>query len=75
MMTSDEMTLDKAQDAFRGSPNLATAQSYLNTAIDYWQDEMIGDDTFGAAKQELRAWCLLTGSSLLDPRTQHHWHT
>lgn len=68
-------TLDNTQDTFRANPNHHTAQAYLDAAIGYWQDEMIGDDTFGAAKDELRTWCDKTGSSLVDPRTSGTWWT
>jgi len=68
-------TLDEAQDAFSANPTLSTAQTYLDTVVEYWQDEMISDDTFGAAKAELRTWCDGAGVLLIDPRTGNVWHT
>ncbi len=68
-------TLDQAQEAFHANKVAATAQTYLDTVIAYWQDEMIGDNTFGEAKKELREWCNNTNSTLVDPRTLAIWHT
>jgi hypothetical protein len=47
------MTFDEAQDAFRASPNLKTAAVYLDTAMTYASDDMIGDDTFLNAVAEV----------------------
>ena len=67
------MTLDNAQDAFRYNLTAAAAQAYLDTAIEYWMDEMIGDDAFNEAKRELAQWCDYFDSTLTDPRTLAVW--
>lgn len=69
----EKLTLDEAQDSFRNDGTLLTAQAYLDTVLDYWVDDMIGDETLGAAKVELRDWCEATGERLADPRTNSEW--
>jgi hypothetical protein len=50
------MTFDFAQEAFRTTPTNKTAGDYLETAIDYSSDDMIGDDTFFNAVNEVAYW-------------------
>jgi hypothetical protein len=44
--TTDGLTLDTTQDAFRDAPTNATAADYLDMLTTYAADDMIGDDTF-----------------------------
>lgn len=48
------MTLDQAIEAFREHPTPATSAALRDTALDYWTDEMIGDETLLAVLRELR---------------------
>jgi hypothetical protein len=66
-------SFDDAQDAFQNDGVLMNAQDYLNAAIEYFEDGMIGEDTFGAAKKELAEWCANTSNKLNDPRTRAVW--
>lgn len=67
------MTFDDAQDSFRNDGVPMTAQEYLDTTIQYWEDDIIGPQTFSAAKDEIAEWCANTGSTLVDPRTRAQW--
>ena len=62
------MTFDFAQEAFQANPNKETAQNYLNSSIEYYEDDMIGEDTFNSATNELAIWANETNSKLIDPR-------
>jgi hypothetical protein len=66
-------SFDDAQDAFQNDGVLMNAQDYLNAAIAYWEDGMIGEDTFDEAKKELAQWCADTSNQLRDPRTRAVW--
>ncbi|MCK1543287.1 hypothetical protein IVB12_15330 [Bradyrhizobium sp. 179] len=48
------MTFDRAQEEFRAKPSARTSAVYRDTALDYWTDEMIGDETLLAALREIR---------------------
>lgn len=52
---------DHAQEAFQDAPAKETAGAYLYSAIAYYNDDMIGDDTFLNALAEIRDF-LLGGS-------------
>lgn len=54
-----DITFDEAQDAFRASPSLATAKAYAKQAQGYHRDGMIGEDTFGAVRDEVAAYVTL----------------
>lgn len=47
------MTFDDAQDAFYNSPSAETAGALLDRTIEYFANEMIGDDTFIAVCSEV----------------------
>lgn len=55
-MTVKITGFDAAQDDFAVEPSKATAGAYLAEAIEYWSDDMIGDDTLGAVLCEIRDW-------------------
>jgi len=47
-------SLDVAQDNFRADPSNRNAVAYRDVALQYWEDEMIGDSTLLAALHEIR---------------------
>jgi hypothetical protein len=50
------MTFDRAQAWFRASPDKSSADAYEDTAKEYFDDGMIGVDTYNAAIDEIRLW-------------------
>lgn len=46
-------SFDGTQEKFRADPTLRNASAYLTAALEYWNDDMIGDDTFVLAIQEV----------------------
>lgn len=50
------MTFDYAQEAFRAAPTNERAADYLQQAVVYEGDDMIGDDTFLNAISEVAYW-------------------
>lgn len=46
------LTLDIAKEQFQATPNQRTAITYRQTAIEYYDDGMIDDDTLLAALKE-----------------------
>ena len=40
-----KLTLDRAADRFRAAPTAANAKTYQQLALEYWYDEMIGDQS------------------------------
>lgn len=49
------MTFDQVQEAFRARVTPKTAADYLDLAIEYFKDDMIGDETFIASVEEIAA--------------------
>lgn len=47
--------LDMCADRFRANPNLGNAMCYRDAALEYWEDEMIGDESLLAVLHEIRA--------------------
>ena len=46
-MTRTSITLDTAIEAWTERQNVTTAHDLLMTGLQYWNDDMIGDETFG----------------------------
>lgn len=47
--------LDTMAQRFRDNPTDYNASRYRDVAIEYWEDEMIGDDSLLAVLKEIRA--------------------
>src|SRR3546814_20710809 len=45
-MSAADMSLDETEDRFTGAPDNASAADLLTVATKYWNDDMIGDETF-----------------------------
>lgn len=50
------MTLDEAEEAFRENPTRDTGVQFLDVALDYWEDGMIDDSTFGTKIRMVKEW-------------------
>ncbi len=48
------VSLDQIGDRFRENPTTYNAQLYRDVALEYWQDEMIGDCSLLAALHEIK---------------------
>ena len=49
-------TLDGAQEAFEASPNRDGAANLLTVATKYWNDDMIGDESYSDKVRLVRDW-------------------
>ncbi len=56
-----EMTLDEAQDRFEASPGPQTAADLITVSMQYWNDDIIGDETFAHKMTIVRDWLLADG--------------
>lgn len=48
------LSLDILQENFRVDPSNANARRYRDVALEYWEDEMIGDESLLAVLHEIR---------------------
>jgi hypothetical protein len=48
------ITLDEANEQFKANRSLANARQYRDVALQYWEDDMIGDETLLAILHEIR---------------------
>lgn len=48
------LTLDTMQETFRADPSDTNAKRYRDVALEYWEDEMIGDDTLLGVLKQIR---------------------
>lgn len=51
-----KMTLDEAQDRFEETLDNQTVGDWLTVALQYWQDDMISDDTFAYIVNRIAQW-------------------
>src|SRR3546814_944107 len=55
-MSAADMSLDETEDRFTGAPDNASAADLLTVATKYWNDDMIGDETFSHKVTLVRDW-------------------
>lgn len=53
--TGPKSTFDSAQDRFRRNPNRVNGRSYREVVLEYWEDEMISDETLLVALHEIKS--------------------
>ena len=63
-MNLKEMTLDEAEDRFAGDASSETAADLITVAMQYWNDDMIGDETFAHKMTLVRDWLRAEGKPL-----------
>jgi hypothetical protein len=51
---TDETQLDTLAEIFRNKPTPSTSAAYRDAALDYWTDEMIGDESLLQILKEIR---------------------
>lgn len=55
-MINPEMSLDEAEDIFTGNPSPSSAADLITVAMKYWNDDIIGDETFAHKATLVRDW-------------------
>lgn len=50
------MTLDEAEDSFNDEPGPQSAANLITVSMQYWNDDMIGDETFADKMTLVRDW-------------------
>lgn len=56
MKTDNYVTLDAACDAWTAQHTAATADQLIKTALEYWNDAMIGDLTLSHWLADVATW-------------------
>lgn len=60
-MSLAEITLDDAGDRFDAEPTAQAAADLITVAMQYWSDDMIGDETFAHKVTLVRDWLRADG--------------
>jgi hypothetical protein len=58
------MSLDEAEDRFAAIPSAQSASDLITVSMTYWNDDMIGDETFAHKMTLVRDWLDAGGKAL-----------
>lgn len=56
MSSRAKMSLDEAEDRFASTANTQSAADLITVSMQYWNDDMIADETFAHKMTLVRDW-------------------